>query len=378
LKRAGWVFIGLAVLTSCGTEEARRPEPGAGKPVEVQTTAAAVQDWPDVYEASGTVRARTSAVIASKVMGYVTEVHVSTGDRVREGQPLVTLDARDLEAALRRADAGEAEAQSAVPEVQSAIAAAKSNLDLAQTTFNRIQDLAAKKSVSNQEFDEASARLKAAQAAYQMAESRRAQVQSRIEQAGAEQRSANIMRGYADLTAPFAGVVTSRSAEPGALASPGVPLLTVEREGSYRLEASVEESKLGTVHTGQKVSVAVEGCRAPQRVSEIVPAVDAASRSYIVKVELNCPSVRSGMFGRVEFPAGSRKVIGIPAAAVIERGQLRSVFVAENGAAHNRLITVGRRSGDAVEVLSGLSAGEQVIAPIPAGLEDGARVEVRH
>ena len=374
--RAGWVFLGLAVLTSCGTEEAKRPEPGAEKPVAVQAAAAAARDWPDVYEATGTVRARTSAVIASKVMGYVTQVHVSVGDRVREGQALVTLDARDLDSALRSADAGVAEAESAMPEVESAIAAARSNLDLAQTTFKRIQDLAEKKSVSSQEFDEASARLKAAQAAYQMAVSRRAQVQSRIEQAVAGQRSARIMRDYTQIAAPFAGVVTARSVEPGALASPGVPLLTVEREGSYRLEASVEESRLGTVHAGQNVSVAIEGCRAPQRVSEIVPAVDAASRSYIVKVELNCPSVRSGMFGRVEFPAGSRQVIAIPASAVTDRGQLRSVFVVEKGAAHNRLVTVGRRSGDAVEVLSGLSAGEQVIAPVPLGLQDGARVEV--
>ena len=121
----------------------------------------------------------------------------------------------------------------------------RSNLDLAQTTFKRIQDLAEKKSVSSQEFDEASARLKAAQAAYQMAVSRRAQVQSRIEQAVAGQRSARIMRDYAQIAAPFAGVVTARSVEPGALASPGVPLLTIEREGSYRLEASVEESRLG-------------------------------------------------------------------------------------------------------------------------------------
>jgi RND family efflux transporter MFP subunit len=376
LKRAGWVFLSLAILTSCGTEQAKGPEPGAGKPVLVQTVAAAEQAWPDVYEATGTVRARTAVAIASKVMGYVAEVQVQVGDRVREGQLLVRLDTRDLDAAVRRTDAGMAEARSAVPEVESAIAAAKSNLDLAQTTFKRIQDLADKKSISRQEFDESSARLKGAQAAYEMAESRRAQVQSRIEQAGAEQRSAHITRDYAQITAPFAGVVTARSVEPGALASPGVPLLTVEREGSYRLEASVEESRLGTVHAGQSVNVAIEGCRAPQRVSEIVPAVDAASRSYIVKVELNCPSVRSGMFGRVEFPAGSRPVIAIPAAAVTERGQLRSVFVVENGFAHNRLITMGRKSGGALEVLSGLSAGEQVVSPVPPGLEDGARVEV--
>lgn len=377
MKRAGWVFLSLAILTSCGTEAARRTEPVAGKPVAVRTVVAAEQEWPDTYEATGTVRARTSAAIASKVMGYVTQVHVQAGDRVREGQPLVTLDARDLDAAVRRADAGEAEARSAQPEVESAIAAAKSNLDLAQTTFRRIQDLAAKKSVSSQEFDEASARLKAADAAYHMAESRRAQVQSRIDQAAAEQRSARILRGYAEIAAPFAGVVTARTVEPGGLASPGQPLLTIERDGSYRLEASVEESKLGTVHAGQSVQVALEGCRGPQRVAEIVPAVDAASRSYIVKVELNCPNVRSGMFGRAEFPSGSRKVIAIPAAAVVERGQLRSVFVADNGVAHLRLITVGRTSGGEVEVLSGLSAGEHVVSPVPMGIEDGARLEVQ-
>ena len=377
MKRAGWVFLSLAILTSCGTEAARRTEPVAGKPVAVKTEVAVEQEWPDTYEATGTVRARTSAAIASKVMGYVTQVHVQAGDRVREGQPLVTLDARDLDAAVRRADAGEAEARSAQPEVESAIAAAKSNLDLAQTTFRRIQDLASKKSVSNQEFDEASARLKAAEAAYHMAESRRAQVQSRIDQAAAEQRSARILRGYAEIAAPFAGVVTARTVEPGGLASPGQPLLTIERDGSYRLEASVEESKLGTVHAGQSVQVALEGCRGPQRVAEIVPAVDAASRSYIVKVELNCPNVRSGMFGRAEFPSGSRKVIAIPAAAVVERGQLRSVFVADNGVAHLRLITVGRNAGGEAEVLSGLSAGEHVVSPVAADLEDGARLEVQ-
>ena len=116
-----------------------------------------------------------------------------------------------------------------------------------------MEDLADKKSISSQEFDEASARLKAAQAAYEMAVSRRAQVQSRIEQAVAGQRSARIMRDYTQIAAPFAGVVTARSVEPGTLASPGVPLLTIEREGSYRLEASVEESRLGTVHAGQNV-----------------------------------------------------------------------------------------------------------------------------
>jgi multidrug efflux pump subunit AcrA (membrane-fusion protein) len=83
------------------------------------------------------------------------------------------------------------------------------------------------------------------------------------------------------------------------------------------------------------------------------------------------------MFGRALFPLGSRKVVVVPSAALIERGQLQSVFVAEDGIARTRLVTVGQRGKDNVEVLSGLSAGERIIAPVPVALQDGARLEVR-
>lgn len=114
------------------------------------------------------------------------------------------------------------------------------------------------------------------------------------------------------------------------------------------------------------------------RVGEIVPSVDAASRSYIVKIDLPpLANLRSGMFGRAFFPLGARKVVTVPAGAVIERGQLQSVFVVEEGAARTRMVTTGKREPDAIEVLSGLSEGEKVVSPVPAGLSDGARVEVR-
>src|SRR5208337_1442179 len=101
------------------------------------------------YEATGTVRALTTATISSKVMGYV-QVNVQVGDHVREGQPLITLEVRDLDVSVRRAEAGRAEVESAIPELENATAAAKANLDLAQATFKRMEELAAKKSISNQ------------------------------------------------------------------------------------------------------------------------------------------------------------------------------------------------------------------------------------
>ena len=368
------------LLVSCARQDAPRPKAAVKPPVPVSVAAVSLHNWPDVYEATGTVRARTTAVIASKVMGYVQRVSAQVGDRVREGQALVTLDARDLDASLRRAEAGRAEAQSALPEAENGIAAAKANLDLAQATFRRIEELAAKKSVSTQEFDEASAKLKAAQANFEMAGARRAQAQSKLAQAEQERLAARIARDYAAIAAPFAGVVTAKSVEPGNLAAPGSPLLVIEREGAYRLEVEVDESKLTAVRAGLAARVTLDsiGRSFDARVVEVVPAVDAASRAYLAKIDLPATApIRSGLFGKAAFSLGSRQELAIPAKALQERGQLQSVYVVANGEARTRLITAGRRLQDAVEVLSGLTAGESVVVAPPSDLADGDCVEVR-
>ena len=188
------------------------------------------------------------------------------------------------------------------------------------------------------------------------------------------------MRSYSQIAAPFTGVVTDKRVNPGDLATPGAPLLTIEREGAYRLEAPVAESRLAQIRPGQTASIVLEALdkKIEARVSEIVPAVDAASRAYTVKLDLPAlGQIRSGMFGRVLFTLGARKALAVPAAAVIERGQLQSVLVTEDGVARTRLVTLGTSAGGRREVLSGVSAGDKVIVPVPAGLADGARVEVR-
>jgi RND family efflux transporter MFP subunit len=213
-----------------------------------------------------------------------------------------------------------------------------------------------------------------------MARAKRTQLDSKRAQAQQEIRGAAIVRDYTRLAAPFAGIVTAKSVEPGSMAAPGAPLLTIEREGAYRLEASVDESRLPFVKAGQTVEVSLESLdrRLTARVSEIVPSVDAASRAYIVKIDLPAvPNLRSGEFGRARFPMGTRNVVTIPPLALVERGQLQSVYAIEDGCARTRLVTTGERGPTGVEVLSGLSGGEKLVSPVPAGLADGARVEVR-
>lgn len=373
-------ILAFALLAGCGGSSHQQRAADSGAAVPVKTIEVTATDWPLVYEASGTVRARTAATVSSKMMGYVRQVHFQTGDRVRQGQLLIELDSRDADAQLQQAESAAAEAREALQEVESAIAAAKANLELAQATHRRMRDLFEKKSVSNQEFDEASARLKAAQAAYEMAAAKRRQVAARIEQAAAAVEAARVMRSYARITAPFDGVVTDKRVEPGNLAAPGVPLASIEQQGALRLEVPVEESRLGQIRLGQSAAVRLDAVdrQLDARVSEIVPAVDAASRTATVKLDLPpLPQLRSGMFGRAAFPSGSRKVTAVPAAAIREQGQLRSVFVVAGGIARARLVTLGSEYQGSREVLSGLSAGEKIVSPLPAALADGARVEVQ-
>ena len=371
--------IALAFLAGCSKHAPQKSE-SAAAPVAVRAFAVEPTAWVEAYDAVGTVRARNVATISSKLMGYVREVKVRVGDRVRPGQSLVVIDARDLEANRSRAEAGRLEAHSAALEVDEGIAVAKANLDLAQVTFNRFADLFAKKSVSNQEYDEASTRLKAAQANYQMTLARKQQVQAKITQAEQEVRAVTVNLNYADVVAPFAGVVTEKSVEPGNLAAPGAPLLTIEQAGAYRLEVAVEESRLPLIRSGQAVPIRFDalGQAVNGRVAEIVPAVDPASRSFIVKLDLPAMAeLRSGLFGRAFFPTPQRQALAVPIAAVVETGQLQSLMVADEGVARARLVTLGQRTQDRVEVLSGLTSGDRVIYPVPASVQDGVRVEVR-
>jgi len=266
-----------------------------------------------------------------------------------------------------------------VLEADSAIQSAQAQLELAEITLRRMQELLSKRSVSQQEFDEADARAKVARQALNMAGARRKQLDEKIRQAEQAVTAAGVQTGYLEVRAPFAGRVISRRAEPGTLASPGLPLLEIESENGYRLEVAVPEAQLRAVRPGQSVTVLLgeSSSALTGRVDEIVPSVDPASRSFLVKISLATrPEIRSGQFGRAVFTTGNRTALTIPAAAVAEQGQLRNVLVADNSVAQLRLIRVGEERDGQVEVLSGLIAGDPVISPRPAGLADGQRVEV--
>lgn len=478
------VALLVLALTSVVVKARYSPVKADGAPeqsiatVKVVLATARWTKVPQYLDATGTVHPELEAVIATRIQGRVMQVFVHEGERVRRGQPLIQMDARDLNAGVAQAQAGvrsasvgyenskvaaameqgvadariaqatagidtaEAALQSArarsdmvqtgprrQERAQAALAVtqAQAGLTLAQSNLTRMKALYADGAISHQQLDtyqsqydvakaqwdtavagqsisdegsrsedirsareavrqaeavlaQARAALKQARAAAGQAVVRRAEIrgaEATVGQGRAALDAAEVMRDYATINAPFDGVVTKRSVDPGALASPGVPLLTLQG-GELRLEAIVPEGALASVHSNSSVPVALDALPGKQvtgRVVEIAPQGDASSHTFIVKVRLSgSAGERSGMFGRAEFATGTTRRILVPITAISVREGLSYLYVVD-GAAHARLrlVTVGEPTGERVPVLSGLNVGERVVT-VPGAVRDGALI----
>jgi multidrug efflux pump subunit AcrA (membrane-fusion protein) len=387
--------IGLSAMTvaSCGkNQEVAAEKPPVVKSARVERVS--VSPIEDYFEATGTVRSKTTTVLSSKIMGTVIRLRAREGDKVNAGQALVEIDNRDAIAQLQKANAGLRQAQEGLAEVEQAINAAKSaqaaaaaNKRLADSTYARYQALFERKSVSPQEFDEAKAKREMAEAearratdTLMMLAAKRQQALAQIDQARAEVANAQVFVSYARITSPISGVVVAKHTEVGSTATPGAPLLTIEDGSRYRLEVAVEESKLGKIRVGHRARLRIDAFGADDlegAVSEITPAADPMSRSCTVKIDLPArQSVRSGLYGAARFASGQKQAILIPQKAVTQRGQLAGVFVVDDaGVARMRLIKTGKSYGESVEALSGLSAGERIVVDGAANVKDGVKIQ---
>ncbi len=354
-------------LVGCSNEQTpTTPSPETVRNVPVLAVQQA--NVPDLLEAVGTVRAAQTSDAASQMMGNIVEIRAHEGDHVQRGQVLAVIDDSQPGAAVDRATAADLAAQ------QQAVGA-DADLALAESTLKRYQNLYEKKSVSPQEFDEVKARQQSALARRDMAKAGEAQAQAALSQA-------RTSLDYTRIRAPFDGVVTEKKADSGTLASPGMPIFTVEDARRYRLEATVNENDLQYVRTGEQVSVvidALDNADLKGKVMQIVPAADAASRTFLVKIELPTDTrLRSGLFGRAQFSRGERQALLIPRSAVVERGQLQGIYVLDqNKVASLRYITLGKPSGTEVEVLAGLQDGERLVAKPGTVDLNGKRIEVQ-
>ena len=286
----------------------------------------------------GTVRPKLSAAIEAKVSGRIEQMLVVPGQTVKAGERLAQLDAHEIQSRLDQTAAARQQAEN---------------------DLKRFTSLLEQKILSQAEFDNA---------------------QSKFRIAAAAEAEVKTMLGYTDIIAPFAGVITRKLADVGDLAAPGKPLLQMENPGTLRFEADVSEALIGNVKLGDKLAVriAAVGSEIAGKVAELSPTADPNSRTYLVKLDLaGAMGLRSGQFGRVAVPVGEVSAIRIPAAALIQRGQMEMVFVVANSHAELRLVKAGSRVGDEIELVSGLNSGEQIVTENAADLVDGQPVTIK-
>ena len=350
------VILLVLLLGGCrdkaGPEAARVDRP----PVSgVQLSEVVTSEVADAYESSATVKAKSASIVAARMMGTVTELAVSDGERVRAGQLLLVLDDRDV----RQKISG---ARAALAEAEKAVAAAARQKELARITYQRFKNLFDGKALTGQELDEAQTRMQVAELEHE----RYLEMQNR---AAAGLAEAKVYQEFTRVTSPVAGVVSRKQIEPGTMVMPGVPLFTIEDDSSFRLEMNVNETLVNRLAVGTAVAVDIPatGAALTGTVSDVVPAVDPGTRSFLVKVALPADGLQSGLYARVRIPMGRRAAIVLPGTSIVEKGQLCGVYAVngENIVSY-RLVRLGKRYGEGREILSGLQAGDRVIT---AGVE---------
>ncbi len=332
------VLILVVVLSGCSEKIGPGTTPKENLAV-VNASTAKVQETqqPFYYEAVGTVTARTASTISSKLMGVVRTVNVQEGDTIQKGDLLVTIDQRQVKAQLERALA---------------------NADVAAKEFVRYQQLLKEQSASQQEFDRAQARHREAQAAV---------------------AAARVSQKDAKVRAPYDGRVVAKMINPGDLASPGTPFLTIEQEGQFRTDLVLPERYIQSVQLGQEVRVVVPALEDKEILGEVIrilPTADARSRSFQLRVGMPPGlDLKTGMFARVAVPLGGARMILLPRSAITQQGQLTGVFIVDDDSiARFRLVRTGKAFGDQVEVVSGLKIGQLYATTIPQTLRDGVKI----
>jgi len=393
------IFL-TGLMISCGKKEEAAPEKMTTIQ-EVRSETIKASSVEEDYEAVGTVRSKTTSTLSSKVVGNILAIHVREGDHVRTGQLLIETDDRDSRAQLQKAQAGLREVQEAQEEMDQNIRAAESAREaaeagrfLAQSTFNRYKALLEQRSVSQQEYDEVRAKLKVADAEVdrsgrmlQALLAKKNQIHAKQDQVKADITGARVYVDYSRILSPMDGIIVSKQAEIGLLATPGVPLLTIEDHSRYRLEVSVEDSMLRKIRLGTAAQISIDALGLQEfssRVTEVVPASDPGSRSSTVKIDLldgkrgggDQSVLRSGLYGRARFPMGQKQILKVPQKAILLRGQLVSVLVIDpSNTIHLRLIKTGKPYGDQLEVLSGLNAGDRIVVEGLERVREGDRVQ---
>lgn len=343
-------------FANCGKEHKEEAVDNS-PPIKVQVSKITESNNGQFLSVSGKIQAVNSANLSTRMMGYVKKVHVNVGDKVKKGQLLVSINNTDLQAKKGQVNAG--------------ISQAKTAFNNAEKNYNRFKNLFESTSVTQKEMDDMTANYEMAKAS--------------LEAANQQKNEINAQFAYSNIKAPFTGVITSKNIEYGDMASPGIPLISLETPKIFEVIAMVPETEISQIKKGAIVTVLVKSIAktVKGKVSEVSTSAKNTGGQYLVKITLEKTDVNilSGMFSTVQFPV-ERKVklalVLIPKEAIVKNGQLSGIYtVSQSNTALLRWLRLGRTYGHQVEVLSGLNSDESYIVSAEGKLFNGVKISVQ-
>lgn len=349
------LLVFTLLFISCGEKETTKNV--SQEVIKVVVNTPSINDTSGFVTASGKIEAENSANISTRMMGYVTKVHVQVGQKVNNGQLLMSINNADLLAKKAQVEAG--------------ILKATAGYNNAKKDYDRFVSLFEQKSASQKELDDMTSRFEMAKAELEGAKQMRNEVMAQF--------------SYSNITAPFPGVVTNTFIKEGDMANPGMPLVSIEGTSKLQVTAMVSEGDITSVKNEMPAKVLIKSLNreVEGKVSEVSSSAKNTGGQYLVKIDLdeNDPSILSGMFVNVQFPiektaeTAQKEMVLVAKSALIKRGQLNGIYTIGAGdVAILRWLRTGATLGDEVEILSGLSADEQYIVSADGKLFNGAKV----
>lgn len=350
-------------ITGCGQQEAVRDKPL----VPVETVQAKKADLAHNLNTSGEIAADVEVTVAPKASGRVATVLVRVGDRVRQGQTLIQLDAADAQNGVAQADAGLGIAGVNVE-------MAKQGLADAQLNYDRNKALFEAEAIAQSQMEQADSGLKKAQSGLKLAE-------EQLKQAQAALNNARQSLNNFTVTSPMAGLVAAVNVEPGEMTNPQAPVVTVVQLDTVRVKVNLSENFIGYVKPGLEVPVTINslGKQYTGTVTSVGPKADPVTRAFPVEINLDNKegAIKPGMVADLLLSTGTSKgAVAVPVEAVMEREGQFTVFVVEDGQAKEVSVKVGVSAGQLTEIKEGIKEGQPVIVKGNRLVVDGQSVRV--
>lgn len=353
-------LVSMITISSCSQDEPKAT-PIPDKAINAKLASAGIKSASGKIEVTGQIEGIQSANISTRVMGTITSMRVKAGDQVKAGQVLFTINATDIKAKSAQTEAMIAQAEAA--------------MQSAKKDFERFTALFKQQSATAKELEQITLHYKSAQA--------------NVEAMKQMKNEVNANLSYTTITAPFAGVISQKLAETGSIASPGMPVLTLEQVSTLQVSALVPENMVASVAIGNEVEMTIDA--ADKKLNGKIVQINTSSQftggQYVVKISLPTAEMKklfSGMYVNIAIPlkestipSAENNAVTVPENAIVYKDQLTGLYTATTeNTALLRWVRLGKKQAGQVEVLSGLSAGEQFIVSADGKLYNGAPIKL--